>query len=396
MTVTRVAAQVLTPESDASRLASLDAFRGFTIAAMMIVNNPGDWKQLYGPLGHAPWHGWTFTDLVFPFFLFIAGVAMTLSLVRRAPDTSAAGLTWHLMRRGLIIISIGLALNALPSFEWASLRLPGVLQRIGLCVMLAAPIVVYATSWRTVAAWALGLMAAYAVIQLGIPVPGADGVQRTGSLLPGQDVGAWLDRWLMEGHLWRQSRTWDPEGLLSTLPALASLLAGALTGQWLATARKPLQHTWAMAWAGLACLLTGALLDSVLMPINKNLWTPSYVMLSTGWALLGFALCHGLLDARPDEAARRRWRRWCLPLIIYGMNALFLFALASLLGRLLSFVKWTGADGSITSLRAWLYAPIAALPVTPPTASLIYATGFMLVMFGVAWWMWQRRWFVKV
>ncbi|NBO76278.1 MAG: DUF1624 domain-containing protein, partial [Betaproteobacteria bacterium] len=241
-----------------------------TIAAMLLVNNPGDWKHVYGPLLHAPWHGWTFTDWIFPFFIFISGVAMPMSLARRR-DAGAQplDLCMGLVRRGLLIMLIGLMLNAVPAFDWNTLRWPGVLQRIGLCIVLCAPVVVW-LAWRGQAVVALGLLLLYSVLMLSVPVPGDDGVVRVGSLLAGQDTGSYVDRLLMEGHLWAKSRTWDPEGLLSTLPAVSTLLAGVLTGQGMARVQEPGARCMGLVVAGLLALWAGEVLAAWNMPINKS------------------------------------------------------------------------------------------------------------------------------
>ncbi|WP_422011465.1 acyltransferase family protein [Roseateles sp.] len=374
------------------RLLSLDAFRGFTIAAMLLVNNPGDWGHVYAPLLHAQWHGWTFTDWVFPFFVFIAGMAMTISLARRAQagaDKTALLLqTW---RRALVIIGIGLLLNLIPNFDFASVRIPGVLQRLGLCTLLAAPIVLWCSA-RGVALWAALLMAVYAFIQLCVPVPDADGVVHTGVLERGQDVGAWLDRALLDGHLWKQARTWDPEGLLSTLPAVASQLLGVLAGYVLASKKQPAEKAMTWVVAGLASLWLGQVLDAWLMPINKSLWTPSYVFAMAGWALLVFAVFYWLLDAMPQPLARARWARLLHPFVVFGMNALFLFALSGLVAKMLYTVKL--ADGR--SLGKALYQPIVELGLAPQNASLLHAVVFVLAMYALAWFMYRKQWFIKV
>ena len=219
-----------------SRLVSLDAFRGFTIASMVLVNNPGDWDHVYPQLDHAAWNGWTFTDLIFPFFLFISGVALSLSIARRRAGALAderRQLLFSLWQRAAIIFLIGLALNFVPNFDLATLRIPGVLQRIALCTALAAPLVLYC-NWRALFGWLVGLLAFYAAAMLLVPVPDPSGVVVAGALEPGRDLGAFIDRLLLSGHLWAKSRTWDPEGLFSTLPALATMLGGVLTGHWLA------------------------------------------------------------------------------------------------------------------------------------------------------------------
>lgn len=391
------------PAALAARVLSLDAFRGFTIAAMLLVNNPGSWSHLYGPLAHAPWHGWTFTDWVFPFFVFISGMAMPISLDRRAhAGHDRVRLLLQTWRRALMLVLIGLALNAIPHFNWAELRWPGVLQRLGLVTMLAAPIVLW-WGWRGRLGWALGLMAVYAAVMLWVPVPGADGVVRAGSLQPGQDAGAWLDRFLFDGHLWKQSRTWDPEGLLSTLPAVSSLLLGVLAGQWLfgagtfqaRHARMPLSEAdrvLALMVVGLLCLWIGEILHAWLMPINKNLWTPAYVFSTTGWALLIMGSFHWLLDAAPLPRLRARCAQWAQPLVVFGVNALFLFVLSGLIAKALAFIKPDGQQ----SLKAWVYGWMQQLGLSPVNTSLLYALVFLTMMWGVAWLLWRKRWFIRV
>lgn len=376
------------------RILSLDAFRGFTIAAMLLVNNPGDWGHLYKPLAHAVWHGWTFTDWIFPFFVFISGMAMPLSVERRWQlGLSRVTLLLQIWRRAALLVLMGLVLNAVPHFDWNELRLPGVLQRLGLVTMLAAPIVLW-WGWRGRLAWAVLLMVAYTAIMLMVPVPGADGVVRTGSLEPGQDVGAWLDRALMEGHLWKQSRTWDPEGLLSTLPAVSSLLVGVLAGQWLLQegTRAAAERVMGLMVAGLLCLWAGEVLHAWVMPINKSLWTPAYVMSTSGWALLMIGSFHWLLDAMPDQRRRAVCAQLAHPLVVFGVNALFLFVLSGLIAKMLTFIK---PDG-VHSLKRLLVQLIEPLGLAPVNASLTYALGFVLMMWGVAWWMWSRRWFIRV
>lgn len=374
------------------RVLSLDAFRGFAIAAMLLVNNPGDWGHVYVPLLHAKWHGWTFTDWVFPFFVFISGMAMTISLARRAQaGADKTALLLATSRRAVLIIGIGLLLNLIPSFDLATLRIPGVLQRLGLCTLLAAPIVLWCGA-RGVALWALGLMAVYSVIQLCLPVPDADGVVHVGLLEPGKDAGAWLDRLLMDGHLWKQAKTWDPEGLLSTLPAVASQLLGVLAGYVLASHRQPAEKAMTWVIAGLASLWLGQVLHAWLMPINKSLWTPSFVFTMAGWACLVFAVFYWLLDAMPQPLSRARWARVLHPLVVFGMNALFLFVLSGLVAKLLHTVKL--ADGR--SLGRHLYQPLLDTGLAPVNASLLHAIAFVLVMYAVAWFMHRQHWFIKL
>ncbi len=374
------------------RLISLDAFRGLTIAAMVLVNNPGDWGNLHAQLAHAKWNGWTFTDCIFPFFLFIGGVAMTLSLGRlAAAGADKPRLLAKLAKRAALIFLIGLLLNLIPHFNFSSVRIPGVLQRIALCTLLAAPIVVY-LGWRAQLAVIGALLALYAVLMLWVPVPGIG----AGVLEPGQDFGAWIDRMLLDGHLWVQSKTWDPEGLVSTIPALCSQLFGVLAGRVLASNLARTEQTAWMLVAGLVFLALGSSLDAVLMPINKSLWTVSYCLWMSGWALLAFGVFFWLLDAAPQALVRERAALWARPFVIYGMNALFIFAFSGFVAKMLGWIKLAQPDGSQLSLGRMLYAPVKALPLGAANTSLLYAILFNACMFAIAYAMWRKRWFVKV
>ena len=376
----------------ASRLASLDAFRGFTIAAMVLVNNPGDWSHLYSQLEHAKWNGWTFTDTIFPFFLFIGGVSMALSLGRLAAQgADKPRLLLKLAKRAALIFLIGFLLNLIPYFNFEKVRIPGVLQRIALCTLLAAPIVVYC-GWRLQLAIVAALLTVYSAFMLFYPVPGIG----AGVLEPGKDFGAYIDRMLLDGHMWAQSKTWDPEGLFSTLPALCSQLFGVLAGRFLLNGLSRIEQTVWLLLAGLLFLWLGVILDAVLMPINKSLWTPSYCFLMTGWALLIFSAFFWLLDVNPYQAVREAAARWTRPFQIYGMNALFIFAFSGLVAKMFGYIKLAQPDGSTVSLGRSLYAPIRELPIGAVNTSVLYALLFNAAMFLLAWGMWRKRWFVKV
>jgi predicted acyltransferase len=374
------------------RLVSLDAFRGFTIAAMVLVNNPGDWSNLYSQLEHAKWNGWTFTDCIFPFFLFITGVSMSLSLGRlAAAGADKPRLLAKLAKRAMLIFLIGFLLNYLPYFNLEKVRILGVLQRIAICTLLSAPVVVYC-GWRTTLAIIAGLFTLYSVLMLAVPVPGVG----AGVLEPGQDFGAWIDRMVLGKHTWVQSKTWDPEGLVSTIPAICSQLSGVLAGRWLLTNVPRTEQTVWMLLAGLLCLWIGVILDTILMPINKSLWTPSFSVLMAGWALVVFSSFYWLLDVAPNTAVREAATRWTKPFVIYGMNALFVFALSGFLAKMFGYIKFDQPDGSKASLGKLLYAPVKALPIGPVNTSLLYALLFNLLMFALAWFMWRKKWFVKV
>jgi len=378
------------------RLLSLDVFRGMTIAAMFLVNNPGDWAHIYPPLAHAAWSGWTITDCIFPFFLFIVGVSLQLSLPNKS--LLPAHRRQHyakLLRRAAIIFLIGLSLNFIPSFDLFSLRIPGVLQRIALTIMLAGAIAIF-FSWCQQCAWIVVILTVYTSVMLLVPAPDAEGVWGRGVLEPGRDFGAWLDRSLMEGHLWKKSRTWDPEGLFSTLPATASVLFGVLTGRLISSPIPPRQQVFALFIFGLVCIVLGQVMDQYLMPINKSLWTSSFCVLMTGWAMLVFTVFYYLLDACTSLPLKQRMRTLNLPFTMYGLNALFLFALASLLAKLMGFVQIGQSDGSVMSLQKTLFTPLTTLPISAYNASLLFAILFNLLMLTIAYLLWKKSWFIKV
>ena len=378
------------------RLLSLDVFRGFTIAAMVLVNNPGDWAHIYAPLDHAEWNGWTFTDWIFPFFLFICGVSLTFSTTRAlAADTPKRAVMLQLWRRAAIIIFIGLTLNFIPAFSFETLRYPGVLQRIGLCIFIAAPIVL-CCNLRGQVLWSIGLLAFYAVVMLCVPIADVSGVVATGVLEPGKDVGAFIDRAVMSGHLWAHAKTWDPEGLFSTLPAVATLLFGVFVGRWLQSASAPATKSMWMMIAGLLALWIGAILDATLMPINKSLWTPSYAVFMTGWALLLLAVSYWVIDACDSARVREAASRIARPLEMYGVNALFIFAFSGLIARMLGYFKVQSDTGTLISVKAWLFSRLSQLPLSSTNTSLLFAVLFNLSMLAVAAFLWRRKIFIKV
>jgi predicted acyltransferase len=383
--------------NSAQRLVSLDAFRGFTIAGMLLVNNPGDWGALYPQLAHAAWHGWTFTDWIFPFFLFISGLSMVLAIAAKHGDAERDAATnrallLNLWRRAATIFALGLFLNFVPAFDLSTLRIPGVLQRIGLCAALAAPLVLYG-NWRVQLGALIAACAIYTGLMLYVPVPDANGVIHTGSLEAGKDTGAYIDRLLLSGHLWAKAKTWDPEGLLSTLPAVSSLLAGVLTARAMRLNASGAEKTAWMLLAGLLALWVGQVMHSVFMPINKSLWTPSYMVFMTGWAWIVFGAFYWLMDMCQHVAVRERARRLLQPFTIYGMNAIFLFALSSLVAKALNTLK---IGEPAIALKPWLYSCVKAFGLSPVNSSLAFALLFNLCFFGIAVLMWRKRWFVKI
>ena len=351
------------------RLASLDVFRGATIAAMILVNNPGSWDAVYPPLLHAAWHGWTFTDLIFPSFLWIAGVSMTLSFARRAErGDDRRLLLLHALRRAAIIFALGLLLNGFPGYNLATLRIPGVLQRIAVCYLAAAAIFLY-TRVHGQIAWTAGLLALYAALMKFVPVPGYG----PGVLDANGNFAQYIDSLLLTGHMWSRTKTWDPEGIVSTIPAIATVLLGVLAGHLL-RARKT-------AWfflTGALLVLAGLALDPW-MPINKNLWTVSYTLFAAGIAFIAFGLSYWLIDVLGRRA-------WAHPFTVFGMNALAIYVAAGVLARLLGLLH----------IQPWLFLHVFTPLASPKSASLLYALAFVAVMYLAAWSLYRRRWFIRV
>src|SRR5208337_2863806 len=314
---------VLQPRTVPGRLVSLDVFRGATIAAMILVNNPGS-SAAYWPLKHARWNGWTPTDVIFPFFLFIVGVSLVLSFESRLRrGDSQKALVLHTLRRSATIFAIGLLLNGLPHFHLATWRIPGVLQRIAVAYLAATLITLYSrTNARIV--WIATLLVGYWVLMRFVPVPGYGIPTHDIRLLhPDANLTAYLDRKLMTSHLWEGTR--DPEGMLSTLPAIATTLCGVLAGEWLRSSRSPKQKAAGMLASGVTGLIAGEWWG-VWFPINKNLWTSSYVLFTAGFAVVCLALCYWAIDIK----LYRAW--WTRPFVIFGSNAIAAYVISEVLG----------------------------------------------------------------
>ncbi len=333
----------------APRLDALDAFRGFTVAAMLLVNNPGTWSAIYAPLRHAEWHGWTWTDLIFPFFLFIVGITTELS--RKEP--------LRILRRGGLIILCGLLLHAFPFFRLGELRYMGVLQRIGIVYIVAALI-----AWRvprgssgfrgteghrgTIAAITIALLLGYwAILSLGPLQP------------PEETVAAQVDRALISTpHLWKQAKTWDPEGPLSTLGAICTALLGVLVTPWVRS-----RNVKMLTIAGVIGIAIG-LAWGQLFPINKNLWTSSYVIFTAGCACVVLALWIWKLPAKP--------------FVVFGVNPLLAFLGSGVMARLLGLIEIDG-----TSLHVLGYRTFFKPYFEPRLASLLWALAFVGVWYVI-------------
>ena len=369
-------------EKSTDRMVSLDVFRGITIAGMILVNNPGTWSAIHSPLEHAAWHGLTPTDLVFPFFLFIVGVSITLALGRRAEGGgSKRDLYLKIIRRTLIIFALGLVLAGFPHYELSTLRIPGVLQRIAVCYLIAS-VIFLNTKWRTQALIAAALLLFYWALMVLIPAPGFS----SGDLSMEGNLAAYVDRTLFGRHTWKP--LYDPEGLLSTIPAIATTLGGVLTGHWLRSRRSELEKVSAMFVVGVACMVVGWAWG-YWFPINKALWTSSYVLLTAGLALQFLAVCFWLVDIKG-------FRRWATPFLIFGSNALIIYFLAELFARIISLGLFTRADGSAVDLQTLIYEKAFASWAAPINASLLFAICVVLLWLGVSALLYRKRIFIKV
>jgi predicted acyltransferase len=359
------------------RLLALDVFRGATVAAMLLVNNPGTWSAIYPPLTHAPWHGWTPTDLIFPFFLFIVGVTTHLSRERRrAGGDSERELVWQVLRRGSLIVLFGLLLSAFPFFPLeriTGMRFPGVLQRIGVAYMIGA-LLTRRTTVRQQALLLALLLYGYWFAMTLIPVPG----RGIGALLlddPSASLAAWLDRAVFGSHLWRSSRTWDPEGLLSTIPAVGTVVLGAMAGRWLSH-QQDLSRRLVGLYAVGSILMVAGLMWHWSFPINKNLWTSSYVIFTGGMAAVALATCLWIVDDR-----RIRW--WTTPFVVFGVNPMIAFLGTGMMARLMGSVIMVPYEGAPVPLQRVIYDRLYASWLEPRDASLAYAVTFVLVWAGI-------------
>jgi len=377
----------LAEASQPARLISLDVFRGLTVMAMILVNNPGDWAHIYAPLKHAHWHGCTPTDLIFPFFLFIVGVSIVYALdsARRQPATHGRTMV-RVLKRAAILFGLGLLGSLYPKFDFETVRIPGVLARIS-WVFLVCGVLFLKTTRRQQLGLLAFVLVLYNVLMQVVPVPGFGAA----NLEAGTNLGAWLDRLVFtEDHLWKSSRTWDPEGLLGTLPAVGTGLLGMLTAQWLR--RKDVEPATRVAWlfvAGAGAIILGMVWNGW-FPINKSLWTSSYVLYTGGLAMAALAGLYWLTDVQ----GYRGW--WTKPALAYGVNAITVFLLSGMVAKTLNLIKVPGADGTPVALKTWMYTTFFTPYFSPFNASLAGAITCVLIWLAVLWVMYKKGVIVKV
>jgi predicted acyltransferase len=383
--------EITTANANSSgRLICLDVFRGLAVAGMIVVDNPGSDEKVYWPVAHAEWNGWTPADFIFPSFLFLVGVSLVFSFAKRREKGDSRGqMLIHIFIRSLLLIAIGLLVNASPfiSVDFHALRFEGVTQRIALCYFAAAVLELWSDRRGQIIAIAACLFGYWALLRF-VPVPGLGVPGRDIPFMdPNQNLAAWLDRKLFMGHLFDGTR--DPEGILSTIPAVATTLLGVLTGRWLRSRNTPATKAQVMLLAGICGLVAGEVWN-IWFPINKNLWTSSFVLFSGGFALVFLALMYWMLETK-------RWRgAWTMPILVFGMNAIAGFVADSLVyGPGYSFTV-KHADGTTLSWHDAAQAKLVSLGANPPNASLIYSLAAVIFCWILLWLLWRKRIFLKV
>jgi len=373
------------------RLTSLDVFRGITITGMILVNMAGVSDQVYPPLLHADWNGCTPTDLVFPFFLFIIGVAIAFSFSKYKENKLTLGLghtlpLGRILRRSAILFALGLLLNGFWNYNWSTIRIMGVLQRISLAYLLAT-LVILKLPRKGQWAIALLLLLGYWLAMSFIPVPGYG----VGNLSRDGNLGAYLDRLIIgTAHLYKGDNfnsMGDPEGLFSTLPAVVSVLLGCFTGDWLRKQPVNSRTSMDLVLVGLSCLVIGEVWG-FWFPINKKLWTSSYVVFTAGWALLLLAACYELIEVRG-------LRRWGKPFEIMGLNAIFAFVASVLMIKILVKTH-IGTGEKAPTTYTWIYEHFFVPWAGAMNGSLFFAMVTVLFWWGVLYGMYRQRWFVKI
>jgi predicted acyltransferase len=405
---------VSTPPAARERLLALDVFRGLTIAGMLLVNDPGSWSHIYPPLAHADWHGWTPTDLIFPFFLFIVGVTTHLSITaRRARGDDEGAIRRQILRRGALIFLFGLLLNWFPFFQWGplpgdpspsffdrvlqrleTLRIMGVLQRIGIAYTAAA-FLTLRTSVKQQMGIIAGLLLGYWIVMTLLPVPDTGVLGAVAIDTKSGHLAAWLDRLVLDwrayglgNHLWAGSVTWDPEGVLSTLPAIATAMLGVMAGRWIAQPRALAERLNGLFASGALGMMFG-LMWNWSFPINKSIWTSSYVVFTAGMACVTLATIMWIVDVHG-------WRRWTKFFVIYGMNPIVAFVGSGILARLLYSILKVDYQGRRVSVVEAIYRTLVAWGLEPVNASLAFALTFVLLWFGILWVLYRRQIFLKI
>ena len=359
------------PQSD--RLISLDIFRGITIAAMILVNFPGSWKDIYSPLEHAAWIGLTPTDFIFPFFIFIVGVSITLSFEKQVQKgLPKKQIAIKSILRAIKIFSVGLALRLLPTFDFSRFELPGVLQRISLVFLACAFLFLY-TRWRTQLFIGLFILATYWLALILIPVPGVG----AGVLEPGKNLANWMDGVVIPNALLNK-KGYDSEGFLSTFPAVVTGISGLLAGKFLKQNKEKQITALQMIVVGLLLILVGNV-SGIFFPVIKKIWTSSYVLVTSGWAFIVFALIYWIIDIKKWSFGNKFW-------IIFGSNAIAVYVLADVFETLFLY----------SGLHDWAMNSMQNMNIYIKTASLAWAFFSVMICFSAAFLMYRKKIFIKL
>jgi predicted acyltransferase len=370
------------------RLVFLDVVRGLTVAFMILVNNNGSEEVAYWPLKHADWNGWTPTDLVFPIFIFLVGISIVFSTASRmARGEAKSALLMHAFRRAAIIFALGILIHGFPHYPLATLRIYGVLQRIAVCYLVASILYLWDRRVVTLVSVSVICLLGYWILVRWVPVPGFG--------MPGRDIPFldkdinWVsvvDRQLFPRRLLEGTR--DPLGLISTIPAIATCLLGVLTGLWLRTQKGMTAKAGGMLSGAIAGLALGRFW-AIWFPINKRLWTSSYVLFAAGWTLLILAICYFAIEIRKHAGS------WTYPWRIFGANAIFTYAFAELLSTVLEIIH-VGNAGQAITLKDLIYTRIFSPIVNPSFGSLLYSLSYVLVCFVPAVMLFRKRIFIKI
>lgn len=368
--------EILT-QNAVSRLTSLDAMRGFTIGAMILVNYPGSGQFIYQPLEHAEWNGLTPTDLIFPFFLFIVGVSVALSFTKLLEKgTSKSELYKKIIFRALKIFAVGIFLSMLPSFDIFNIRITGVLQRISI-VFLVCSFIFLNTSFKTQIRMGVLALILYWLVMTLIPTPGAGQVM----LERGVNLAAWVDSILLPGKMWQGS--WDPEGILTTLPSIVSGITGLLAGHLLLSKRTPYEKVIFLMISGFAAVTAGYIWG-LTFPLNKNLWTSSYVLVTSGLASLLLGTMYYVVDIR-------KYTSGTLPGIIFGSNAIAIYFVSDVIAYIFYLVPFGSA-----ALNEHFMSSITGFGLAPKLVSVFYAAIFVCINFSIAYFLYKKKIFIKL
>ena len=383
------------PASVSKRLLSLDILRGLTIALMIVVNNGCTWAIMR----HAEWNGLTAADLVFPTFLFIVGTSIVFAYESRLKrGDSRVSLAWHTLRRAGILFFLGIVINGAPFFHLEHLRIYGVLQRIAICYLIVGLFYLWDQRvWTKVAALVCVLVGYWILVQW-VPVPGAGLPGRAVPFLDkDQNIVAWVDRQLMPGHLYEEEplhNTRDPEGLLSDIPALGTALLGLLTGLWLRSQRSTKTKALGLAAGAAACLALGYLW-SIWFPLNKKMWTSSFVLAAAGWSLVAFALAYWAADLH--GWCRQGWsKKLAWPWLVFGSNAIMAYMISELLESCcLQFIEFQDGGQRVNPLQ-FLHQHVFMLIPDPGCRSLLFAITYTAICFLPVWVLYRKKIFVKI